>query len=174
VPNMALSENLLLARHQSDKKALLRFGWLGFVNRVAMQRISQRIVKEMDVRMSGVDPDASALSGGNLQKFIVGRELDRNPAILIVNQPTWGVDAGAAAHIRQALIDLAANGSAVLIISQDLDEIFEVSDHIAVMADGRLTKPEPVAAMTREKIGLLMAGMEVDGPDDTAATGAWS
>ena len=74
------------------------------------------------------DPEAAALSGGNLQKFIVGRELDRQPSVMVVNQPTWGVDAGAAAAIRQSLIDLARSGSAVLVISQDLDELFEISD----------------------------------------------
>jgi ABC-type uncharacterized transport system ATPase subunit len=100
------------------------------------------------------------LSGGNLQKFIVGRELDRRPAVLVVNQPTWGVDAGAAARIRQALIELARSGSAVLVISQDLDELFEISDSIAVMHGGALSRPLPRAEATFEKIGLLMGGAE--------------
>ncbi len=91
---------------------------------------------------------------------IVGRELDRKPAVMVVNQPTWGVDAGAAAHIRQALIELARSGSAVLVISQDLDELFEISDAIAVMHNGELSKPMPVAEATLEKIGLLMGGAE--------------
>ena len=88
------------------------------------------------MRKGKPDPEARALSGGNLQKFVVGRELDRKPAVLVVNQPTWGVDAGAAATIRQALIDLARSGSAVLVISQDLDEIFEIADRIAVISRG--------------------------------------
>lgn len=113
----------------------------------------------MDVRKSGEDPSAGSLSGGNLQKFIVGRELDRKPAVLVVNQPTWGVDAGAASRIRQALIDLAAQGSAVVIISQDLDEIFEVSTSIAAISEGRLSKVYPSGMMNREKIGLLMGGL---------------
>ena len=99
----------------------------------------------MDVRKSAVDPEAAALSGGNLQKFIIGRELDRQPSVMVVNQPTWGVDAGAAARIRQALIELARSGSAVLVISQDLDELFEISDSIAVMHNGELSKPLPIA-----------------------------
>jgi ABC-type uncharacterized transport system ATPase subunit len=98
------------------------------------------------------------LSGGNLQKFVVGRELDRNPAVLVVNQPTWGVDAGAAATIRQALVDLARAGSAILVISQDLDEIFEIADRIAVISRGQLSEAYPASELTREKIGLLMAG----------------
>jgi simple sugar transport system ATP-binding protein len=114
----------------------------------------------MDVRKSAEDPEAASLSGGNLQKFIIGRELDREPAVFVVNQPTWGVDAGAAAHIRQALVDLARAGSAVLVISQDLDELFEVCDAIAVMHDGRLSAPIPVAEATPERLGLLMGGAE--------------
>jgi simple sugar transport system ATP-binding protein len=78
---------------------------------------------------------------------------------MVVNQPTWGVDAGAAAHIRQALVDLARSGSAVLVISQDLDELFEISDRIAVMNHGQLSEPMPVAELTLEKIGLLMGGI---------------
>jgi simple sugar transport system ATP-binding protein len=114
----------------------------------------------MDVRKSAEDPEASALSGGNLQKFIIGRELDRSPAVMVVNQPTWGVDAGASAHIRQSLINLARAGSAVLVISQDLDELFEISDSITVMHNGGLSKPIPIGEATFEKIGLLMGGAE--------------
>jgi simple sugar transport system ATP-binding protein len=113
----------------------------------------------MDVRKSGDDPLAGSLSGGNLQKFIVGRELDRQPAVLVVNQPTWGVDAGAASRIRQALIDLAKAGSAVVVISQDLDEIFEVATNIAVISEGRLSEPHAAGTLTLERIGLLMGGV---------------
>lgn len=157
-PRMRLSENLLLSRHATDAKAFL--GASGMVRDKAVAAASQRIIKAMDVRKSGPDPEAAALSGGNLQKFIIGRELDRQPAVMVVNQPTWGVDAGAAAHIRQALIELARKGSAVLVISQDLDELFEISDLIAVMHNGELSKPIPVAEATLEKIGLLMGGAE--------------
>ena len=105
------------------------------------------------------DPKASALSGGNLQKFVMGREIDRAPGVLVVNQPTWGVDAGAARTIRQALVDLARAGSAVLMISQDLDEIFEIADRIAVLSDGRLSPAFPAESMTADQIGLLMGGV---------------
>jgi simple sugar transport system ATP-binding protein len=155
-PRMTLSENLLLSRYRTDGKTLL--GGLGTIRRGALVAAAKRIVEMMDVRKSGEDPEAAALSGGNLQKFIVGRELDRQPAVMVVNQPTWGVDAGAAARIRQALIGLARNGSAVLVISQDLDELFEISDFIAVMHNGELSKPLPVADATYERIGLLMGG----------------
>ena len=102
---------------------------------------------DYDVRKGTADPEARSLSGGNLQKFVVGREIDRQPGVLVVSQPTWGVDAGAAALIRQALIDLARAGSAVLVISQDLDEIFEIADRIAVISRGHLSPAEPAATV---------------------------
>ena len=115
-------------------------------------------VWDFDVRKGKPDPEARALSGGNLQKFVVGRELDRKPGVLVINQPTWGVDAGAAATIRQAIIDLSREGSAVLVISQDLDEIFEIADRIAVISRGQLSEAYPAGDLTAEQIGLLMAG----------------
>ncbi|MBL8583323.1 MAG: ABC transporter ATP-binding protein [Rhizobiaceae bacterium] len=157
-PRMRLSENLLLSRHATDRKVFL--GTAGVIAKAAIGAATQRIIEVMDVRKSAPDPEAAALSGGNLQKFIIGRELDRQPSVLVVNQPTWGVDAGAAARIRQALIELARAGAAVLVISQDLDELFEISDAIAVMHSGALSKPMPIAEATLEKIGLLMGGAE--------------
>ena len=154
VPAFKLSENVILTRHASDTN-LTRSGTIG---RDVALNVSERVIKSYDVRKGKPDPEARALSGGNLQKFVIGRELDRNPAVLIVNQPTWGVDAGAAATIRQALVDLARAGSAILVISQDLDEIFEIADRIAVVSRGQLSEAYPAFELTREKIGLLMAG----------------
>ncbi len=154
VPGFRLSENVILTRHSSDG-SLVRSG---VVKRDGASDVSERVIKAFDVRKGKPDPEARALSGGNLQKFVIGRELDRNPGILVVNQPTWGVDAGAAATIRQAIIDLARSGSAVLVISQDLDEIFEIADRIAVISRGQLSEAYPAGEMSAEKIGLLMAG----------------
>ncbi len=159
VTGMSLSDNLVLARNQSDRKAFLGGGVLGIIKSTAVRMAARRISEAMDVRKSGEDPPAGSLSGGNLQKFIVGRELDRQPSVLVVNQPTWGVDAGAASRIRQALVDLAKSGSAVLVISQDLDEIFEVATEIAVISEGRLSDIYPAGELSREKIGLLMGGL---------------
>ncbi|MCX7304587.1 MAG: ABC transporter ATP-binding protein [Hyphomicrobiales bacterium] len=167
-PRMKLSENLLLSRHATDGKAFVGAG--GIVKTGAIEAASQRIVEVMDVRKSARDPEAAALSGGNLQKFIVGRELDRKPTVMLVNQPTWGVDAGAAAKIRQSLIELARSGSAILVISQDLDELFEISDAIAVMHNGSLSPPLPRAEATFEKIGLLMGGAEPGHADHALET----
>lgn len=160
VPVMPLTENVVLTRH-SDDVPLAKAGW---VDRQAASEIYERVAKTYDVRKGKANPEARSLSGGNLQKFVIGRELDRKPKVLVVNQPTWGVDAGASATIRQALIDLARSGSAVVVISQDLDEIFELADRIAVISRGQLSEAYPAHDMTSEKIGLLMAGAhEVEG-----------
>ncbi|HLW92888.1 MAG TPA: ABC transporter ATP-binding protein, partial [Roseiarcus sp.] len=116
-------------------------------------------IQRFDVRTTGPKAEARALSGGNLQKFLVGREVLQMPGVLVINQPTWGVDVAAAATIRQALLDLCAKGAAVLIISQDLDELFEICDRIAVIHTGELSAPLAAHGATREEIGLLMAGM---------------
>ncbi len=154
LPSLRLSGNLLLTRHATDAR-LVRGG---FVDGKAVRAQSAQVVERYDVRASDIDLEAHALSGGNLQKFVIGRELDRNPSVLVVNQPTWGVDAGAAAVIRQELIDRARAGAAVLVISQDLDEIFEIADRIAVIVRGRLSPTVETGNMTRERVGLLMGG----------------
>ncbi|CAH1670367.1 MULTISPECIES: ABC transporter ATP-binding protein [unclassified Chelatococcus] len=153
VPSHRLGENTLLSLHGADG-----FVTGGVVHAGLARRWAARIIKAFDVRKEGVDPRAETLSGGNLQKFVMGREILREPAVLVVNQPTWGVDAGAATTLRQALIDLAAKGSAVIVISQDLDELFEIADRIAVIHAGELTVAEPTSRLTREAIGLAMAG----------------
>jgi len=164
VPDMSLTNNLLLSRHSTDRNVFLSGGALRLVAESSLASAAKRIVAQMDVRKSAENPDASALSGGNLQKFLIGRELDRNPYVMVVNQPTWGVDAGAAAHIRQALVDLARNGSAVIVISQDLDELFEISDRIAAMVHGRLSGSVPIEEMSRERVGLMMGGADHSTP----------
>src|SRR5579871_6564664 len=152
-PRMKLSENALLTGHAASN--MVRYG---FVDTPATLSTVDRATETFDVRKAKRDPEAASLSGGNLQKFVVGREILRNPAVLIVSQPTWGVDAGAAAVIRQALLDLAASGAAVLVTSQDLDELAEITDRIAVMFHGRLSEALPTRDATREKLGLLMGG----------------
>jgi ABC-type uncharacterized transport system ATPase subunit len=152
-PRMKLSENALLTGHAASGMV-----HRGFVDKPKTLDTVDRTTETFDVRKAKRDPEAASLSGGNLQKFIVGREILREPGVLIVSQPTWGVDAGAAAVIRQALLDLSERGSAVLVISQDLDELAEISDRIAVMFHGHLSPPVPAAQGTREKLGLLMGG----------------
>jgi general nucleoside transport system ATP-binding protein len=152
-PRMKLSDNALLTGHAAGGMV-----HHGFIDRAATLAVVDRTTSAFDVRKAKRDPEAASLSGGNLQKFIVGREILREPGVLVVSQPTWGVDAGAAATIRQALIDLASRGTAVLVISQDLDELAEIADRIAVMFHGGLSAPLPTAEASREKLGLLMGG----------------
>jgi simple sugar transport system ATP-binding protein len=166
-PRMKLSENALLTGHAAS--GMVR---RGFIDTAATLKAVDRATEAFDVRKAKRDPEAASLSGGNLQKFVVGREILRNPAVLIVNQPTWGVDAGAAAVIRQALIDLAAGGAAVLVTSQDLDELIEITDRIAVMFHGRLSEPLATADASRENLGLLMGGSTLAEKETADAAGA--
>ena len=152
-PRLKLSENALVAGHAANG-----FVKAGFVDRAKTLAWVDAVTKAFDVRKGPRDPEARALSGGNLQKFVVGREILREPGVLVVAQPTWGVDAGAASLIRQALVDLARRGAAVLVVSQDLDELLEISDRIAVVFHGALSPARPVGELTREAIGLLMGG----------------
>lgn len=167
VPRMKLSENALLTGHAAS--GMVQHG---FVNMAAMLATVDRATEIFDVRKAKRDPEAASLSGGNLQKFIVGREILRNPTVLVVSQPTWGVDAGAAAVIRQALLDLAASGAAVLVTSQDLDELTEITDRIAVMFHGHLSEPLATSDASREKLGLLMGGSTLPQMEANDAVGA--
>jgi len=153
--DFTLSENVVLTGHGANGMTRA-----GFIDAGKALDKSDKVVSIFDVRKSGADPMARTLSGGNLQKFVVGREILTEPGLFVVNQPTWGVDALASAAIRQALLDLRARGVAVLVISQDLDELFEISDRIAVIHAGRLSEPRQAGETTREAVGLLMTGMD--------------
>ena len=153
VPNFTLSENVVLTHHAVGEAVVRK----GLINSDAAQNVSSNVIELFDVRKG--TPEAQSLSGGNQQKFVVGREMALRPKVLVVNQPPWGVDAGAATLLRQALIDLARSGSAVLVISQDLDEIFEVADRIAVISRGELSEAYLSEELNLEQIGLLMAGV---------------
>ena len=161
-PDMSLTENALLTGAWREK--LVR---RGFIDARRTRAFAERIIERFDVRTPGPHVVARALSGGNLQKFVIGREIMQRPEVLVVNQPTWGVDASAAAAIRQALMDLAEAGAAVVVISQDLDEILEISDSFAALNGGRLSDRRPVQGLTMEMIGLMLGGAE--GDSDAAA-----
>jgi len=152
-PNMSLTENALLSGAIRENLTVS-----GFINWSAARSFASRVIQDYDVRTPGTETAARALSGGNLQKFVIGREVLQNPEVLIVNQPTWGVDASAAASIRQALLDLAANGSAVVCISQDLDELMEISDRFGALNEGRMSEIKDTADLTVDEIGLMMGG----------------
>ena len=132
-----------------------------------MQRIARRIVDGYDVRLRSIQQPIRSLSGGNIQKFIVGRELRDKPTLVIACQPTWGLDIGAVAFVHQQLLAARARGAAVLLISEDLDEIFALADRVAVIHAGRLGPLREAAEWTPEAIGLAMAGSA--GEDSTVA-----
>jgi general nucleoside transport system ATP-binding protein len=160
VTSMTLSENGFLSGHA--RGLLSRFG---FVNHMRTHDFASSIIERFDVRTTGPNAEAQSLSGGNLQKFLVGREVQQDPTVLVISQPTWGVDAGAAVAIHEAVVRLAENGTAVIIISQDLDEIMLLCDRIAVIAGGRVSAPIDVKLATVEQIGLLMGGSQAAAPE---------
>ena len=153
VPTLGLAHNLLLTRNEALAKGL---GWIK-VETLRAQAVD--IIQRFNVKAGGPDSAARSLSGGNLQKFIVGREIDAKPKLLIVSQPTWGVDVGAAAQIRGEILALRDHGCAVLVVSEELDELFELSDRLHVIAKGRLSPSVPIAEATIEKIGEWMSGL---------------
>ncbi len=152
VPSMSLALNTLLTR----RDAVGRFGW---IHHGAAARMASSIIEAFQVKASGPHALARSLSGGNLQKFIVGREMGAQPKVLVVAQPTWGVDVGAAAQIRGKLLALRDAGCAVLLISEELDELFELSDRLVVMAQGRMSPSMARAEATVTQVGVWMSGL---------------
>ncbi|MEX3016547.1 ABC transporter ATP-binding protein [Gymnodinialimonas hymeniacidonis] len=152
-PDMSLTENAVLTG--ATRKGLAKNGFIGWGRARAF---ADDIIARFDVRTPGNHVAARALSGGNLQKFVVGREILQDPVVLVINQPTWGVDASAAADIRQSLLDLAQKGAAVIVISQDLDELLEISDRFCALNEGRLSDPRPARGLSMEEIGLMLGG----------------
>ncbi len=158
VPSMSLAQNTLLTR----REAVGRFGHVSPSKAAALAR---RLIERFGVRPAGPQAAARSLSGGNLQKFIMGREIDAAPKALIVAQPTWGVDVGAAAQIRAELLALREAGCALLVLSEELDELFELSDRLMVMARGRLSPSVPIAEATVAQIGQWMSGLWTEAED---------
>jgi simple sugar transport system ATP-binding protein len=154
VAAMSLTENALISGR--GRPGMVRRGFLRFLGAAGF---AQQIIERFRVVARGAEATAGSLSGGNLQKFVVGREVLQSPGVLVVSQPTWGVDAGSAADIHAALDRLAQQGAAVVVISQDLDELLAVCDRLAVLSDGRLGASRPTAELTPDEIGLMMAGV---------------
>jgi simple sugar transport system ATP-binding protein len=152
VPPLSLAHNALLtgSRHGMVSH--------GVVKAAATRAYAKGVIERFKVKCGGERAAASSLSGGNLQKFIVGRETMLGPRAMVVAQPTWGVDVGASMLIRQALIDLRDQGVGLLVISEDLDELFMISDRIAVLSGGRLSPTLPTAQASVEQIGAWMGG----------------
>ncbi|MBU0915969.1 ABC transporter ATP-binding protein [Aquabacterium parvum] len=162
VPTLSLAQNTLLTRDD----AIGPGGWLRTKGITGM---AVELIDRFRVKAAGPHALAKSLSGGNLQKFIMGREIDAAPKVLLVSQPTWGVDVGAAAQIRGELLKLRDAGCAVLVVSEELDELFEVSDRLMVMAQGRLSPSIPAAEATVEQIGAWMSGLWDGGAGEASA-----
>ena len=166
VPTMSLAHNTLLTRTRGIGPG----GWLKLG---AVRALAAHLIERFGVKAGGPGAAARSLSGGNLQKFIVGREIDAVPKLLIVSQPTWGVDVGAAALIRGELLALRDAGCALLVVSEELDELFEISDRLHVVAQGRLSPSLPTRDATIERIGQWMSGLwEADATADGEAAHA--
>ncbi len=156
VPALSLADNVLLT--QNDEHTVSG-KVLPLINKSTLKARAQAIVDAFNVRSAGTHALAASLSGGNLQKFIVGRELSSKPTLLLIAQPTWGVDVGAAAVIHEAIMQLKARGCGVLLVSEDLDELIKLSDRIYVIAKGRLSPSLDAAQASREQIGIWMSGL---------------
>jgi ABC-type uncharacterized transport system ATPase subunit len=154
VSDFTLSDNAVLTAR--DRLGMVS---AGLIRAGVAKTYTGEVIVGFAVKALGPGATAGSLSGGNLQKFIMGREILQKPAVLVVNQPTWGVDAGAAAAIHQSLVDLAAQGSAIVVISQDLDELLSLCDTLAVINEGRLSQKMVVGEVSRNDIGLLMGGV---------------
>ena len=168
VPPHTLSDNSILTGYRQD---MVR---RGFLKRGKANAYARRVIEKFSVKANGPANPAQSLSGGNLQKFIVGRELELRPQLMLVSQPTWGVDVGAAVFIRQMLIDLSRSGAAVLVISEELEELFEICDRLLVICEGRISKSLDPRTTDFEQIGLLMTGPagNEDGDGEEGAAGA--
>ena len=157
IGDLAVWENVVSERLRTPE-----FTRAGFVRRAAGRAHAREVVRRFDVRGSGIDVPTRSLSGGNMQKLILGRALSvaggATPVLIVADQPTWGLDIGAVAYVHRCLLDAAEAGAAVLLISEDLDEIFALADRIGVMHHGRLSAVRPAEAWTLAEIGLAMAG----------------
>lgn len=154
--DMDLSENTLLTSGATANRwGLLNFG--------AMVRTAKRIIEAFSVAAPGPRIRAKSLSGGNVQKFLVGRELLPKPKLVVASSPTWGVDVASASAIHRHLVALADRGAAILLISQDLDELFAITDRLAVLFHGRLSVPQPTERLSIEAVGALMGGRPAGG-----------
>ena len=158
----AVSEFSLTDNASLTGRETMDMVWMGLIDPGKARDYAKEVIGAFTVKATGPGALAGSLSGGNLQKFIMGREIMQSPEAFIVCQPTWGVDAGAAAAIHQAIVDLAARGSAVLVISQDLDELLTLCDTIAVINLGKMSNPIKVGEVSIEEIGLLMGGVHGD------------
>jgi ABC-type uncharacterized transport system ATPase subunit len=153
VPNLFVYENSVLKQHRNRL-----FSRVLFLNYGSIRQHASALVKDFSIAAPSLDTPVRSLSGGNIQKLILGREIRGEPALLVAAHPTYGLDVGATEYIRRQLLELRERGTAVLLVSEDLEEIFELADRVAVLFDGRLMGILNTAEAGMEQIGLMMAG----------------
>src|SRR5699024_7594310 len=154
---MRLEENISLQSYYHEP-----FSKNGFLNHKEIKAYAKRLIEEFDVRTTSEEEPAASLSGGNQQKAIIAREIDRDPSLLIAAQPTRGLDVGAIEYIHKRLIEQRDKGKAVILMSYELDEVMNVSDRIAVMYDGNIIAIVDADQTSEKELGLLMAGVSLD------------
>lgn len=152
VPDMSLEENGLLTAYQGD---MVKGGW---INHAKVKAFAEKVISDFNVKTPNSLAQAKSLSGGNLQKYIIGREIIQNPKLLVCSHPTWGVDIGAAILIRHELIKLRDAGAAILVVSEDIDELYAISDRICAICDGTLSPVANTSDVTINQLGKWMAG----------------
>ncbi|MFT5593020.1 MAG: ABC-type uncharacterized transport system ATPase subunit [Oceanicoccus sp.] len=152
VPDMSLEQNTLLT---SAHLGLVDRGWINFEK---VKQLGQHILNKYKVKSAGLYSQAKSLSGGNLQKFILGREIEQNPTLLACSHPTWGVDIGAAVLIRHALIELRDKGAAIIVVSEDIDELYQICDRLCAICDGELSPVRNTQEVSIDQLGQWMTG----------------
>ncbi len=165
IGEFSVAENLMLIDYRT--KAYSRWG---FLRNLSIRRRCSELVSAFQVKTPGLDTPARNLSGGNIQKLILARELSGRPRVLLVAQPTRGVDVGAAEYIHRRLIEQRDAGTAVLIVSEDLDEVLSLADRILVIYEGRLIGEVDAKEASRDTLGLMMAGVRPDAEPEPVAT----
>jgi simple sugar transport system ATP-binding protein len=153
VPEMSLEDNTLLTGFLQGLVSK------GFINQTKTEQYAKKIITDYNVKTPSHKTAAQSLSGGNLQKFIIGREILQNPKLLVAAHPTWGVDIGAATAIHKALIELRDRGAAILVVSEDIDELFLISDRLGAICDGELSPTKATAETSIEEVGRWMTGV---------------
>lgn len=153
-PDLSIAENMALKNYRKEP-----FCVRGVLKRDVIRTFAREMIQKYDVRCDSIDTPVGTLSGGNMQKVLLARETSNSPKLLIVEQPTQGLDIGAIEYVRKVLLEKREEGAAVLLISADLDEVLELSDRIAVMYEGKMVYTCKQNTINREEIGLAMAGM---------------
>jgi ABC-type uncharacterized transport system ATPase subunit len=154
IKEFSVAENLILRDHNNSP-----FSRNGFLNFRAISRQSDELIEQFNVKTPSQDTPVKNLSGGNIQKLLLARELSRNPKVVIAAQPTRGLDVGATEYVHQVLTDQRGEGTAILLISEDLDEVLALSDRIIVIYEGEIMGEVFTEQANPEDLGLMMAGV---------------